>query len=89
MGYIAAFLDSPSVLGLTGQRAVGAPCPWLLIGLAGWCFVVFRGQQATAALGRATYARRCWQARRPGASGLALQARFFIPLVPRRAPSHQ
>ena len=82
VAYIAAFLRLASVSGLTaaGSRW-GALLVWLLIGLAGWYFVVFRGQQATA-LHWAALPYALLLASTAGlASGLAVQGRSFIPLA--------
>ena len=82
VAYIAAFLRLANVLGLTanGPRVV-AWLAWLLIGAVGWYFVVFRGQQATA-LHWAALPYALLLASTAGlASGLALQARTFIPLA--------
>jgi len=82
VAYIAAFLRLANVLGLTanGPR-VAAWLAWLLIGAVGWYFVVFRGQQATA-LHWAALPYALLLASTAGlATGLALQARTFIPLA--------
>jgi uncharacterized membrane protein YhhN len=82
VAYIAAFLRLANVLGLTanGPRVV-AWLAWLLIGAVGWYFVVFRGQQATA-LHWAALPYALLLASTAGlATGLALQARTFIPLA--------
>ncbi len=82
VAYIAAFLRLANVLGLTanGPR-LAAWLAWLLIGAVGWYFVVFRGQQATA-LHWAALPYALLLASTAGlATGLALQARTFIPLA--------
>ena len=82
VAYIAAFMRLANVLGLTanGPR-LAAWLAWLLIGAVGWYLVVFRGQQATA-LHWAALPYALLLASTAGlASGLALQARTFIPLA--------
>lgn len=70
------------------QRGLDAPGPrwgawliWLLIGLAGWYFVVYRGSKATT-LHCAALPYALLLASTAGvAAGLALQAPIFVPLA--------
>ncbi len=82
VAYIAAFLRLANVLGLTanGPRVI-AWLAWLLIGALGWYFVVFRGQQATALHWAALPYALLLASTAGFATGLALQARTFIPLA--------
>ena len=73
---VLIYITTLNVLDIPARRR-----PRLLIGLAGWYFVVFRGQQATA-LHWAALPYALLLASTAGlASGLALQARSFIPLA--------
>ncbi len=82
VAYIAAFWKLGQALGLTASGPRWAALlVWLLIGLAGWYFVVFRGQQAST-LHFAALPYALLLASTAGmATGLALQARSFIPLA--------
>lgn len=82
VAYIAAFMRLAQVLGLTASQPRWlAWLFWLLIGAVAWYFVVFRGQQASV-LHWAALPYALLLASTTGlATGLALQARTFIPLA--------
>ncbi len=82
IAYIAAFLRLGDQLGLNaaGPRW-GAWIVWLLIGLAGWYFAVYRGQHATV-LHKAALPYALLLANTAGlATGLAVQNPAFAPLA--------
>lgn len=80
--YISAFVGfgNQQRLDAPGARW-GALAVWLLIGLVGWYFVVFRGQQATAMHWAALPYALLLASTAGFATGLALQASPFIPLA--------
>jgi len=77
-----------AILYFGNQNGLNAPTPrwgalaiWLLVGLAGWYLVVFRGQEVTA-LHWAALPYALLLASTAGlATGLALQSTHFIPLA--------
>jgi len=80
VAYIAAFLRLGNQAGLdaAGPRW-GAWAAWLLVGLAGWYFTVYRGQQPTA-LHWAALPYALLLASTAGlATGLAVQSPAFLP----------
>ncbi len=93
LGGIAAFglghiAYMTGLLLFANQRGLDAPGPrwgawlvWLLMGLAGWYVVVYRGSKATV-LHRAALPYALLLASTAGvATGLALQAPVFVPLA--------
>jgi hypothetical protein len=82
VAYISAFLrlGNQSGLNAAGPRWI-AWAVWLVIGLAGWYFAVYRGQQPTM-LHRAALPYALLLASTAGlATGLAVQAPAFVPLA--------
>lgn len=80
--YISAFVGFGNQQGLNAPASRwGALAVWLLIGLLGWYFVVFRGQQATALHWVALPYALLLASTAGLATGLALQAPAFIPLA--------
>lgn len=80
--YILGILRFSQATGLNaGGARWGALAVWLLIGLLGWYFVVYRGQQATALHWAALPYALLLASTAGFASGLALQSGLFIPLA--------
>jgi KUP system potassium uptake protein len=82
LAYIIALLQFGNTHGLDapGPR-YGAWLFWLLVGAAGWYFVVFRGQQASVLHWAALPYALLLASTAGFASGLALQAPVFVPLA--------
>ncbi len=82
LAYIAAGLSLGTRLGLAAAfPRYGAWSLWLLVGLAGWYWVIYRGRQPTL-LHRVALPYALLLASTAGvAAGLALQSAAFVPLA--------
>jgi hypothetical protein len=80
--YISGIVRFSSQMGLnTGSARWGALAVWLLIGVIGWYFFVYRGQEITTLHWAALPYALLLASTAGVATGLALQSSLFIPLA--------